>query len=369
MSKWIFLSLVLVSCGVAVWGSLQLKSTLEPKPLSVVLIVVDTMRGDKYEYTPRLNEFGRSATVFAQAYATAPWTHPSTSSILSGMLPISDRVINARWQIQNNLPGYSSAAVSANPIVTPKDGFLGFGTFDEVPHAPAEVVTRAGIGHLQTLPPPFFLYLHYFDPHDPYGDSTTDVNMVRDILAAGLPIDRGVVWDLERNYNKEISHVDTWVGVLLDNIPEDVLIIFTSDHGEEFLDHGGLKHAHSLYNELVLVPLIVRVPGVQPSVQKDPTSLVSIYDTIIDGELQTWRGPVFSTSHGGWFSADFVGYQQRRAAIFDNYKYIMNLEDNTSEMYDLVVDPLEHHPIIDGERYEGISDELRGKLEALGYIK
>jgi arylsulfatase A-like enzyme len=272
-----------------------------PAHPDVLVYLVDTLRRDHvslYGYgrdtTPRLAEFARDAVVFEDAYSPSAWTKPAVATLLSGLNPPRHGAITR----ENRLPpeitllgerleplGYRTAAVGTNPNILPVWGFgQGFGTFVDLwagsptEHPGARAVTTAVLEHLATWAAererrPFFLYVHTMDPHGPYAPPPpwdrrfTDAprRTVRPVL---LPHDAPpeVVANQIALYDGEIAHNDAEFGRLLDWLRthdryERTLIVFASDHGEEFRDHGGFGHARTLHQELVRVPLVVKFPG------------------------------------------------------------------------------------------------------------
>jgi arylsulfatase A-like enzyme len=281
---------------------------------NVVLVVIDTLRADHvgaYGYardtTPRIDAlFAARGTLFERAYAQAPWTLPSAASYLTGRHPGElQRSRSAGVVIPDDVPtlaerlragGYRTAAFVANPTLFPAAGFdRGFDTW-WLPPARVESLARPAGDVVERAAPwleahaggeePFFLYLHFIDPHDPYSSPDTggerspflpdyggrltghDVHALylgQQALAEGeaeAAADRAQITAL---YDSEIAWVDRALGELVDRLPPEVvretLWIVTSDHGEELHERGGWKHGHTLYDEQVRVPLLVRWDG------------------------------------------------------------------------------------------------------------
>jgi arylsulfatase A-like enzyme len=154
---------------------------------------------------------------------------------------------------------------------------------------------------------PFALFVHYFDPHADYTppepfrsrhadprDCTSDAPALgtrQQIVAwksGREPLTSELAQRAARLYDGEIAYTDSEIGRLIDNLRqqgllENTLIVFTSDHGEEFLEHGGIEHGHSLYDELVHVPLMLHWPGhIQPGRRSDPVGHVQLARTICE---------------------------------------------------------------------------------------
>jgi arylsulfatase A-like enzyme len=151
---------------------------------------------------------------------------------------------------------------------------------------------------------PFFLFLHYFDPHAVYAPPSpfrerfapgVDESFVfgtrqqmMDLRNGRLNVPDGVIRRAERLYNGEVAYMDAEIGRLLDGLDargldENTVVLMTSDHGEEFLDHGGYEHGHTLYRELTHVPLILRFPGrVSPGVNTTCVAHVDLAPTLCE---------------------------------------------------------------------------------------
>ncbi len=166
-------------------------------------------------------------------------------------------------------------------------------------------------------------------------------------------------------YDAEVRYVDDNLGQLFDvlknlGIYHGSLIILTSDHGEEFWEHGGFEHGHSLYDELIRVPLIVKLP--QSTSKQEITSAVttaSIMPTILDLCQIEYRGdflsfpslvPLWESNPGSYQEAPIVStglryYENRESILFDGLKYIRFLMTNREELYDLANDPGEQNSV------------------------
>ena len=286
---------------------------------SVLLVVVDTLRADHlgvYGYdrptSPHLDVWAEGGAVFDQAFGTSPWTLPSVATIFTGRLPsrhlagIFNRGPDGHppdrsqfQQLDPALPtlaeiaaasGIATGAVINNAFLGPQFGVArGFETYDFSSAGNkrlrrADVVVDLALTWLQKRgAAPFFLVVHLFDPHmdyDPpeatrgqFSSALVETGLprvterIRATLRRGQPFDREYLVAL---YDEEILFVDRQLKRLFDaldggGLPDDVVVIVTSDHGEELFDHGWFEHGHSVYNELLRVPLIVRGPGIRPA--------------------------------------------------------------------------------------------------------
>lgn len=311
---------------------------------NVLLVIVDTLRADKLGcygnergLTPRLDGLAAQGLVFEHASAHAPWTLPSTASLLTSLLPrqhgaggrvpeftaLGDEVETLAERFGD--AGYRTATIANVIFLGPLFGLTrGFEHVDvqsfedNVRMRPAEATTAAALAWLdQADDRPFFMLVHYFDPHAVYDPPQpfrrrfadpkdregglrfgTREQMVG-LRTGAFDPGPGLVRRAEALYDGEIAYTDEQVGRLLDGLVErglddSTLIVFTSDHGEEFREHGGLEHGHSLYSELLHVPLIVRAPGVRAGRVASSVGHVDVAPTVC-----SWAGLELSPQYAG----------------------------------------------------------------------
>jgi len=275
---------------------------------NVVLVVVDTLRADRLSCyghaaptSPRLDALAARGTRFERAFASAPWTIPGTASVLTGLSPpehglgtsrsyyLVDAVETLAEAFQR--AGFTTAAFAGNPLIAPARGFdQGFEHFVVYRWARALHITPDVAAWLREQGERrFFLYVHHVDPHAPY--EPTDASRARFVPAPPPGVaevdPRGTIasWyedqgtDRERVlasvahqsnlYDAEVHDVDAQIGALLDELEalglaDRTLVCVTSDHGEEFAEHGWAGHHEQLFDESVRVPLIFAGPGVPP---------------------------------------------------------------------------------------------------------
>jgi arylsulfatase A-like enzyme len=211
--------------------------------------------------------------------------------------------------------GYVTIGVPGNLHLGTDWGFAqGFDFYNEADFMSAPRVNRQVVNQLarafgrdwQTVwkQHKTFLWLHYFDPHDPYeahepwisryapefvrARSDFPTGMIMPQIKERYPVpDAALAAHIKPLYESEISFVDEhfrWLSERLNLAGDNVLLIVTADHGEEIVDHGSLGHAHSLYEELIRIPLLVRWPATLPSGQRidTPVSLLDVYPTLLD---------------------------------------------------------------------------------------
>jgi len=295
----------------------------------VVFILVDTLRADhlsSYGYgrptTPEIDRrLADRGVVFEQAHSQAPWTMPSIASIFSSRPPMAiwaSEGLNYRLRHTGPLLaeqfaalGYDTAAFVANPILRPGNGYdRGFDTYYS-PAGPGAFDANAGDLHERLEPwlrsrgpRPFFLYVHYLDPHSPYAspdlvDGRSSFypdyhgrlvgSDVQGLLLGKVKM-RDPVDDLAHLtalYDSEIVFVDRHIGRLLDLLEaragQNLLVALTADHGEELYDHQGWDHSQTLYEELIHVPLLLRWEGHLPGGTRvrEPVQLLDVAPTLV----------------------------------------------------------------------------------------
>jgi arylsulfatase A-like enzyme len=292
-------------------------ASVRPTRPNVVVYLVDTLRSDHlgvYGYerdtSPALDAFARDAVVFDRAYSPSAWTRPACASLLTGLNPQKHRAMTREDTLGAEVEllseylqalDYRTAGVVSNPNVIALWGFdQGFDWFEEVPaathHARADAVNEAVFRRLKTLGTgPFFLYVHTMDPHGPFDppppfDAKYPRHGKRAISPSRIMPDtpRSVVEDAVSAYDGEIAFNDLHFGRLLDRLKADglyesALVVFAADHGEELHDHGHGGHGHTLFQEVVRVPLLVKLPANAHAGRRveTPVSLIDVVPTVL----------------------------------------------------------------------------------------
>ena len=288
---------------------------------NIVLYIVDTVRADRlgvYGYgkptSPRLDAFAAGAVLFENAYAQSSWTRPAVASLFTGLLPPAHRTVGRRSVLPEDattlaeilaVHGYEGMGLVRNPNVGRAFGFAqGFTRFRSEDRERDETMldrVRLWLDERQGVAEPFFLFLHAIDPHGPYDPAPEFEEMFE---AGGAPahyrtvryllgLNRGDVEPepetadaLSRLYDAEVAQNDRAFGELLDELEarglvEDTAVIYLSDHGEEFAEHGRWEHGLSLYEEVLRVPLVMRLPGVPPRRVEEPAQHVDVLPTLL----------------------------------------------------------------------------------------
>lgn len=418
----------------------------------MVIVVIDTLRADHlgaYGYeanptSPNLDARASSSAMFEHAFSTAPWTLPAFGSLLTAQLPtrhsagsafdlegervegmIDSPVAHADrlfYGLDETLPtlgtelqraGYRTGAIVSNAFLSPEFGLArGFDNYsynDKAPSRRATVVTDLALDwlrqHDEEAPEqPFFLLVHYFDPHMPYEAPEPFLGTFSSAHAddeIGVPVqdmprlryrirDRDEGWErymaLEQAlYDEEIAYADTELERLMTQLDatgfsDDGYVLLTSDHGEEFHDHGWVEHGHSVYNELIRVPLMVWGPGIAPGRYQVPVSLVDVMPTLLDlagaqseSELLgdslrpvLVEGPASRTASALRFDrplfAERILYgDEKKALVRWPWKLFVDVEDSAQLLFNLELDPGE----VDGSNLDGVDDEGRDLMFAM----
>ncbi len=385
----------------------------------VFLIVIDTLRADSLSVynpardTPSFARLAADSMVFERAISSAPWTKPSIVSIMTGLPPTVHGVLRTHSRAIDELPmlaeymrdaGYRTSALGMNIMISnPAQGF--FQGFDEVnffPRVPAhrsvgesvlaevaprrfgewsdtQQLTDYAVDWVQThANQPFFYWLHYFDPHLPYepprallearkrprGMGWKQEDMVGIRVGEFTPTLEERAW-LRTLYEAEVQLVDQHLGRFLSELHrlgvyDDALIVLTSDHGEEFWEHNGFEHGHTLYDELLWVPLLVKLPhSANRGRVRRQVSTRRIAPTILDAceiipsiripdSPSLLEAPAQDATEdpAPIFSTGMLYYEEKISVIFGNTKYISSLMSKREELYDLVQDPGELSSIV-----------------------
>jgi arylsulfatase A-like enzyme len=402
----------------------------------VVLVTFDTTRADHLgcygnaaARTPTLDRLAREGVLFEDAYSSVPLTAPSHATILTGKYPMAHGVRDnglfvlapEQRTLAEILKGqgyHTGAAVGGFPLVARYGLNQGFDRYDDrltpaydsplaggVPRKngfafeerSAARVNEAVFEWLDAQgQEPFFLWVHYYDPHQPNRPPPPYDQLFADSL-----------------YDGEIAYADESLGTLLDHLKrrgvyDRTLLVMTADHGEGLGEHDELTHSYLLYNSTLHVPLIVRGPRV-PAGRRVPgrVRLVDVAPTVLEAlgvpvppDMQGRSlAPLFAQAGGA--RADRIHYAEslsprlsqnwgEQRALFDGrWKYV---HGPRPELFDLTADPKELHnlaatrpdqaasmrdELVDflkrnsppgGSRMTAVDEETRAHLQALGYL-
>jgi len=385
------------------------------KPASVILISLDTLRADFlgcYGYSrptsPTLDKLASEGLLFEDVSTPSPWTLPAHVSLLTGLYPSRHGVDSIRTKIPAHIPrlasflsqhGLATAAVVNYWLLRRSFGFgRGFDHFSllhqnqEPPEGMAsEVIDKATKWLLKHGHDPFFLFLHYFDLHSdyrslpryeeqfvrPYGghlNGTTEQLMpfcpqFKEFVGKKGTVNRADANHVADLYAASIRQIDDELKKFLfflqkQNLFDHTFLIVTSDHGEEFGEHGGFLHGYTQFQEAIHVPLIIHGPGLPKGHRiKEIASLVDVVPTILallgipqptslDGidlrplwQKSDTKPPeryIFAEADAlAMDNPDHEKHNIKRAIRHPRYKLHYNLFTKEARLYDLFRDPQE----------------------------
>lgn len=433
---------------------------------NVIVVTIESLRADHlgcYGYelptTPHLDRFAGEAIRFDHAYAITSWTLPSHAALLTGLYPGAVQVTEPHDKLSDSYvtlaerlaeAGYHTAAFVSGPFLrAPYNLNQGFSLYDDGPSAVTQetahgdvtnpAMERGVTGFLRSAPEePFFLFAYFWDVHYDFIPPAPYDTM---FVAEGMePFDASrFEWNAEirpdmsperlryvvSQYDGEIRSTDEMFGRLFGVLREEGLwektaILITSDHGEEFFEHGAKGHKHNLHVETLQVPMLFKPPGeVRPAVDGRVASLLDVAPTVLDlcglggardlpgrsllGPSESAPAELFHelslTYYGYVIGGGYVGTKtfDSFALRRGDHKYVRHPRQGGERLYDVVRDPAETRDLSDslaaelplfregveeylagnetiaGEHGESgeaaLSAEERERLEALGYIR
>ena len=374
----------------------------------VILIIVDalpaghvTSYGYKRSITSNIDRLAKDGILFERAVSASPWTLPSFGSILTGLYPsthfagwhldppsMDDRRLSViRPEIKSMAEyfaedGYQTIGFFNNPFLHPGYGLdKGFNKYDyfggdllNIRSAP--LVTDAAIKWIEENDKePFFMVMHFFDPHMAYDPPLASaspyiyeykgklkkpfIHDARKVCAGDFNFSKQDKDFIIGLYDGEVSSTDQQIGRFFQYLKtkglyDGALIVLTSDHGEEFWEHGGFEHGHSLHKEVIEVPLIMKYPesDLKGHRVSEYVSHMDIFPTI--AEFMGW--PVTSSLNGVSLyprggkikipshtvvSENMHYGPQKQSFIYEDTKLIIENATGKITVYDLKNDPTE----------------------------
>ena len=448
--------------GVAA-GLVALGCAREPGRPDILLVTIDTLRADHcsaYGYgrptTPRLDALAGAGVLFETAYAPMATTAPAHATMFTGLLPlwhglvkngyvlapghrriaaalaeggyrtgavVGSFALDHRFGLATGFASYDDRFSGRDPSMTTpswEGHAVGGGAFDRRADETREraVEWLRANGYLDPGPargrPPFFLWVHFFDPHRPYDPPAAHRELFPP--AGRDPLDAEIA-----AYDGEIHYADAQLGLLLDALRdagrlERTLTMVTADHGEGLMQHGHMEHGLHIYEEAVRVPFVVHWPAALAARRLDgPVQLADVGPTLAAVAGLSWteapgQGRSLSDVLRGRADPDGrreVFLQRRRydaplasgrvvkgqqyALRAGPWKYIESREEGTYELYDLGGDPREQTNLLSAAPAEAsslpgrlarfvrsapapaaqpaVGEEEARKLRALGYVQ
>jgi choline-sulfatase len=404
----------------------------QPPPPNVVMISIDTLRADAVGAyggpvpTPGLDRLAREGVILQWAFAPTPTTAPSHATLFTGQHVQRHGTLGNGPITLGELPlerafresGRATAGFVSSYVLSRELGWsAGFTHFDDAfkrergdlgemaPELTGDLeqfkgkpLEREGIATtsavrewIDSAPEPFFLFVHFFDPHTPYKARRRNLAKLRDVpfdLAnRGAPgYDDATLARAVRGYYAEVLFVDEGVQALLDALDQRAitgrtLVSVTADHGEGLGQHAWMGHTVHLYDEQIRIPWILRWPGVLPAGLRiaSPVGLVDVAPTLAELAGVALPGPVDGRSIAAALRSgtepapqpvfgirprfekpyrDHFG--EKRYVRTDRWKLIRG-EDTPDELYDLVADPRELRNRVAEE--PEVAKELRALLD------
>ena len=425
-----------------------------PDRPNVILVTLDAVRADHlscYGYhrntSPFLDEFARRGCLFGNCRAASSWTVPAVASVFTSLYPATHGVRNGIVEENEVLnqevledsfvtlaealraEGYATFGVSSNLHISRESGMgQGFDRFVSLGLVDAAMVHAAvqGLKHELRQSEPFFLWVHYYDPHAPYQarfpaieDYGADMALAREwedreihTRADYLRDNPEILATLVDLYDSEIHHTDSFLRKLFEEVipGENNLAVIVADHGEAFLEHGFVAHGMSLFEEELRVPLVITAPGGRAKGMRvpSPVSALDIYPTVLDyagveapaglcgvSLRRHLEGPAPGELRPVISELGIDDWVPMRSIALGRWKYIEMRIDHRIErqLFDLSADPEEERNLVteqgdvarrlyvELERRLGpwscaetarqeisLSSEDRQKLESLGYV-
>ena len=369
---------------------------------SILLVTVDTTRADRLGIetdmivTPHLKALAERGMYFDQAYSVTPTTLPSHTSMLTGLYPADHRVRENGRVVDKDLDllqallkarSYTTAAfVSGFPLASQFGLSRGFDHYDDAfvsdaAERSAGATTGLALDWLEGKTDPHFMWVHYFDPHEPYEPPEPFLSQY-----PGNP------------YLGEIAYMDQQLGRLVlafetQNQGRPWKIIVVGDHGEGLGEHGETLHGNLLYQGTMRVPLIVAGSGIVTGVSQQAVSVRQVFDTVLEWSGESRAGGLFGEETEPVLAEALkpymqYGWQPQFMAVLDGIKVISS---GDTEIYDVRIDPGETHnldsevepdPVLwdaieaysiralaeQTQKQQALSQEALDKLASLGYV-
>ncbi len=402
-------------------GSCGLPAYSDPAPEglpNVLLIAVDTLRADRLglyghgrETSQHVDRLAQDALVFDHAIAPAPWTTPSFAGIFTGRhpgelgigydpLPLPDQV--PTWAEELKSRGYATAGIVSHFFIGTKYRFQrGFDFWNQRHSGGHATVSSDGVStlaldclnSLHQSGRPFFLFAHFFDPHYDYlshyefpfykgykGELHSGGDNFEELRAMArkgelTEEDRKYLLDL---YDSEIAFTDSRIGLLLEalrakKLYDDTMIIFLADHGEMFGQRKDrwVGHTQFLFEELVRVPLIIKLPKRDGSPQNgrvgETVSLVDLMPSVLQRIDPSYEAPKTLWPNADLQAPEHLVFSQTRRwreldAVYEGtWKLVLDRKTGRPLLYDLESDPAEQRNVA-GEQPERL-ERMREHLD------
>lgn len=448
-----FIAVVSLLTGSSILFQDNLRAGVSKGNCNIVLITIDALRADHlscYGYhrktTPYIDEIAKSSILFTNAIAPSSWTAPSMASLFTSLYPtnhgvthgffkegkvfkqevFSKRITTLTEILKKH--GYTTFGIAANLHLNPDLGFArGFDYYSCPGFEESGVVNKIVLSWKDKIKnsSKYFLWIHYIDPHwfyfarepwikeyDPNfkGMPKWTSRLPLEIIQNALEIKQNtpIFNSLIALYDSEINYVDHNLKILIDQLQllNNSILIITSDHGEDFLEHKTLGHGKTLYAESINIPLIIRIPQkMNKKVINRQVSLLDLMPTILSFleisysknmlglPLLTPNGEEKKITDRFLFTELEKGDNKAKSVLTGDWQYISNYKEKREELYNRRQDPKEcinlagERPSLAKNLKDQLSQwmnsthkyptkkikiipspEMKEKLESLGYI-
>lgn len=395
---------------------------------AIVVISIDTLRADSAKTMDSWARLAAKGAWWDTTLSSSSWTLPAVASMQTGRTVTAhgaDCVAESGCQgiypsvrtLAEDLSarGYRTAAFTANPWITRSTGLSrGFQTFHDLAGVPPFRLTLAGppaglpsqdsavvidqaLEWLEDAPPTsFYLWVHLLGPHMPYSHSANSrmQSVTGDELRTGGVTSSEFRLTVRQAYDGEVEYSDDEVERLLDalerkGVMAGGVVVLTSDHGEEFWEHGGIEHGHSHHREVTEIPLLIVAPELSPGARPGVASLIDLVPTLqrvagLPADGIDLRRPLpadrIATAFGNLYGGTMRSARDERERVIGSRR---GITEERWDRYDLLTDPGEQTPLAtdtEGRLYrEASSIETpavgqaarvnQSALNALGYMQ
>jgi hypothetical protein len=378
---------------------------------NLLVFVLDAARVDHFgaygyarETTPHIDAFAVTATRFTRAISDGSFTFASIAALFTGLPPDRTGLLRAR-RLDADLAllpetaraeGYRSRGYSENPFVTATFGFdRGFESFETTLDHATWKRDKRHFEHSSSGPGidamldfmgepserPFFAYLHLLRPHNPYsppdgfagrfgsretGDGSTATLLALDKRGGEVPPER--IDNLRALYDENLAAADATFGRLIAGMSsrgvlDRTIVVLLSDHGEAFLEHDRLLHGSTTFDEMIRIPLLIRIPGQGGGVVDQPVQLAQLGERL--GEvLSGSRAAVDLIRTGSGATVSWAMQHERRACVRTRArKLIVDPSDlRVVAYYDLESDPGERNPLPPDREAQRLHAEIEARI-------
>jgi len=415
-----FIQFVLLTLAVPSWSDSRNVTALP----NLILISLDSARPDHlslYGYplstSPNLDNWASRALVFDHARTVVPLTGPSHASVFTSLYPHQHGAfrngvpLKERWHTLAKIlsdRGYHTAAfISGWTLRSTISGLnRGFLEYDDDLSSRYKLLNRERVAEdtvaavldflgQKPFEAPFFLFVHFFDPHDPYRRHAGIVQVLENqARRLGLPKDISVL-----NYDNELAYLDLHLGKLLETCQrrgmlENTLVMIFSDHGESLGEHGYRGHGRRIYEQCVRIPMLLYAPQLFPQARRvaTPVTTLDILPTMLSlmgiplpagiavagrdlaGHLLTGEPmparPLYSETFKGtlkrftrFFARGVPSKPSYMGCLSGTLKFILKPDASILEVYDLAADPDEQRNLACGKSYSEVSTQLASWYE------